>query len=157
MDAKQVWVGKNSPLVRVDGTTPHGIQQAGLGLVNGKQYTGRAILASDPGVTIQASLIWGPNPGDRQTVRIAGVRSGYARFPLKFAAGGATMDGTLEIVGTGKGSFHIGAVSLMPADNINGFRTDIISAWKDIGPTVYRRPRQAEAGLRLCVERPGTQ
>ena len=140
MDAKQVWVGKNSPLVRVDGTTPHGIQQAGLGLVNGKQYTGRAILASDPGVTIQASLIWGPNPGDRQTVRIAGVRSGYARFPLKFAAGGATMDGTLEIVGTGKGSFHIGAVSLMPADNINGFRTDIISAWKDIGPTVYRWP-----------------
>ena len=59
---------------------------------------------------------------------------------LKFTAGGATMDGALEIVGTGKGSFHIGAVSLMPAGNIGGFRADIIGVWKEIGPTILRWP-----------------
>jgi alpha-L-arabinofuranosidase len=140
MDAKQVWVGKHSPVIRLDGATPHGIQQAGLGLLQGKQYSGRVLLAGEPGVTIKASLIWGPNPGDRQTIEIPGVRTSYAKFPLKFTAAGATMDGTLEIVGTGKGSFHIGAVSLMPADNINGFRADIINIWKEVGPTVYRWP-----------------
>jgi alpha-L-arabinofuranosidase len=140
MDTKQVWVGKHSPVIRLDGATPHGIQQAGLGLLQGKQYSGRVILAGEPGVTIKASLIWGPNPGDRQTIEIPGVRTSYAKFPLKFTASGATMDGTLEIVGTGKGSFHIGAVSLMPADNISGFRADIINVWKEVGPTVYRWP-----------------
>jgi len=140
MDARQVWVGKQSPVVRLDGTTPHGIQQAGLGLVQGKQYAGRVILAAEPGVAIEASLVWGPNPGDRQTVEIAGVRTGYGKFPLKFTAGGGTMDGTLEIVGTGKGTVHVGAVSLMPADNISGFRADIIAVWKEIGPTIYRWP-----------------
>jgi alpha-N-arabinofuranosidase len=139
MDARQVWVGKQSPVIRLDGTTPHGIQQAGLGLVQGKQYTGRVILAAEPGVTIKASLVWGTGPGDRQTVEIAG-HTGYGKFPLKFTAGGATMDGTLEIVGTGKGTFHVGAVSLMPADNIGGFRADIIGVWKEIGPTIYRWP-----------------
>src|ERR1035438_6936127 len=139
-DVSQHWVGKHSPLIRLDGTTPHGIQRACLGLVQGKQYSGRVILASEPGVTIKASLIWGPNPGDRQTIEIGGVRRDYAKFPLKFTAGGATMDGAIEIVGSGKGSFHIGAVSLMPADNINGFRADIINVWKEIGPTIYRWP-----------------
>src|SRR5678810_13441 len=76
MDARQVWVGKQSPVIRLDGTTPHGIQQAGLGLVQGKQYTGRVILAAEPGVTIKASLVWGTGPGDRQTVEIAG-HTGY--------------------------------------------------------------------------------
>ena len=140
MDIKKVWVGKHSPSIRLDETAPHGIQQAGLGLLQGKQYTGRAVLAAEPGVTIKASLVWGPNPGDRQTVEITGVHREYATFPLKFTAGAATMDGTLEIVANGKGSFHVGAVSLMPADNINGFRADIIKAWKEIGPTVFRWP-----------------
>jgi alpha-L-arabinofuranosidase len=140
MDTKQVWVGKHSPLIRVDGATPHGIKQAGLGLVQNKQYSGRIILAGEPGVAIKASLIWGPNAGDRQTIDITGVRGNYAKFALKFTAGGATRDGTLEIVGTGKGSFRIGAVSLMPADNINGFRADIINAWKEVAPTIYRWP-----------------
>ncbi len=140
MDVKQVWVGKHSPVIRLDGTVPHGIQQPGLGLLQGKQYSGRIILANEPGVTIKASLIWGPNPADRQTIEIAGVHREYAKFPLNFTAGSATMDGALEIVGIGKGSFHVGAVSLMPADNIDGFRADIIKVWKEIGPTVYRWP-----------------
>ena len=140
MDTKQIWVGQHSPMIRLDGTTPRGIQQAGLGLVRGKAYSGRIVLAADAGASIKASLIWGPNPSDRQTVEISAVRSTYSRFPLKFTAAGATMDGTLEIVGTGKGSFHVGAVSLMPADNISGFRADIVKAWKEIGPTIYRWP-----------------
>ena len=39
---------------------------------------------------------------------------------------------------TGKGSFHVGAVSLMPADNIQGWRADMMALLKDIGPTMIR-------------------
>ena len=59
---------------------------------------------------------------------------------MSFTAGGDSDDARLEIVGTGKGSFHIGAVSLMPADNLNGFRADLIAVFKEIGPTMFRWP-----------------
>ena len=43
-------------------------------------------------------------------------------------------------MGTGTGSFHVGAVSLMPADNLEGFRPDAIAALKSLRSGVYRFP-----------------
>jgi alpha-L-arabinofuranosidase len=56
-----------------------------------------------------------------QTVLINKVGPEYRKVPLCFEAGGDSDDVQLEIVGTGTGSFHIGAVSLMPADNVRPF------------------------------------
>jgi len=140
MDRKDAYVGKHSPEIMLDSATPHGIQQAGLGLVKGKRYTGRVILSADPGAHIRVSLVWGPNPTDRQTIRIQSPSKSYVKYHLSFTAGADTDNGTLEIVGTGKGNFHIGAVSLMPADNIDGFRADMINLYRQIGPTLIRWP-----------------
>src|SRR5206468_4846835 len=35
MDNKHVFVGEHSPEIKLEGTTPHGIQQSGLALLNG--------------------------------------------------------------------------------------------------------------------------
>ena len=51
-----------------------------------------------------------------------------------------TDDATLEITGTGIGSFHVGTVSLMPADNIDGFRPEVIAALKQLRFGVLRFP-----------------
>jgi alpha-N-arabinofuranosidase len=56
-----------------------------------------------------------------------------------FTGGADSLEATLEIVATGKGSFHVGAVSLMPADNVHGWRADMLAALKEIGPTMIRR------------------
>lgn len=140
MDASDAYVGAHSPRILLDASTPHGIRQQGLGLKSGKQYTGRIILAADPGARISVSLIWGSNPGDRQTLPVQSVGTEYAKYPLTFTAGADTQNATIEIVGTGSGSFHIGAVSLMPADNIDGYRADMIALYKEIGPTLVRWP-----------------
>jgi len=140
MDRDHPWVGQHSPLIRLDGNAPHGIQQAGLGLRNGKEYSGRIILAAGPGVEVKVSLVWGPNPSDRQSIAEKPLRKEYAKLPLTFTAGADTQDARLEITGTGTGSFHVGAVSLMPADNVNGFRADMVAALEDIGPTLFRWP-----------------
>ena len=140
MDKTHAWVGEHSPQITLDATAPHGIKQAGLGIRTGRQYTGRVIVMSDPGAQITASLIWGPKPTDRQTVPIKITGSEYAKYPLSFTAGGDSDDATLEIVATGSGTFHIGAVSLMPADNINGYRADMVNLYKEIGPTLARWP-----------------
>jgi alpha-N-arabinofuranosidase len=140
MDRQKVFVGEHSPMVKLEAATPHGIQQGGLGLRKGRQYSGRVILAGDPGAQVKVSLVWGPDPADRQTIPIKRLRTDYAKFPLMFTAGADTDDARFEIVGTGKGTFHIGAVSLMPADNVYGYRADMLEEMKKVGPTMFRWP-----------------
>jgi hypothetical protein len=45
----------------------------------------------------------------------------------------------LEIVATGEGSLLIGAVSLMPADNIRGWRADSMAARHDAAGALHHQ------------------
>jgi alpha-N-arabinofuranosidase len=140
MDRERPYVGEHTPLIKLAGNDPRGIQQAGLVLRKSKVYSGRVVLAGEPDVAVTVSLVWGPSPGDRQTIPITGLQATYAKFPLKFTAGGDTDDGRIEIAATGTGSLHVGAVSLMPADNIRGFRPDTIALLKQLRSGMYRFP-----------------
>lgn len=140
MDSKDPYTGDHTPLVKLSSAEPHGVLQTGLAVRKGKAYTGRIVLAGSPGVIVKATLVWGKEAGDRQTVILRPVGSTYRKFPLSFQAKGDSDDAQLEITGTGTGSFHIGAVSLMPADNIEGFRAEVIAALKQLHSGVYRFP-----------------
>jgi alpha-N-arabinofuranosidase len=140
MDRERPYVGEHTPLVRLAGPEPRGIQQAGLVLRKSKVYSVRVVLAGEPGAAVAVSLVWGSGPSERQTIPITGLRSDYAKFPLQFTAGGDTDNGRIEIAATGAGSFHVGAVSLMPADNIRGFRPDVIALLKELRSGMYRFP-----------------
>ncbi|MBU6297914.1 MAG: alpha-L-arabinofuranosidase [Alphaproteobacteria bacterium] len=135
MDKTAPYVGEQSPVVHLAGSHPRGIAQSKLSLT-AKNYTGRIVVAADPGVEISATLIWGR---ERQTARIP-AGSTWATIPLKFTCGGDTMDGRFEIVGKGTGRFRIGAVSLMPADNVKGFRADIMTLMKEMDCKILRMP-----------------
>jgi len=140
MDTECPYVGDHSPMIRCEGPAPRGIVQAELALRQGAAYTGRIVLAGDAGVAIRVSLIWGADEADRQTLVFRAPREGYATFPLAFSAGADTSDGRLEIVASGGGSFRVGAVSLMPADNLSGFRPDTIGLLKQLRSGYYRFP-----------------
>jgi alpha-N-arabinofuranosidase len=140
MDRKNAYVGEWSPIIRLETATPHGIGQAGLGLRAGRAYTGRVALSGSPGAKVSISLIWGPNPGDRQTIGVQALTATYAKYPLKFTAKADTSDGRFEIVGVGSGSFHIGVASLMPADNVSGFKAPTIRYLKELGIEIARWP-----------------
>ena len=136
MDADHAFVGEHAPVVKLESQIPHGIVQAGLTLRKGRSYTGRIILAGDAEAKVEISLIWDSDPGDRQTISVGPISNEYTKFPLKFTSKADTDDGRLEIVGTGTGSLCIGVVSLMPADNIDGFRADMIALLKELKPGV---------------------
>jgi alpha-N-arabinofuranosidase len=127
MDKEKPFVGDQSPRIELDSATPHGIRQSGLALVKGKRYTGRIYLRGVPGSKVKVSLIWGESANDRQTISFAALTNEYRKLPLSFTAGAGASDGVIEITGTGKGDFHIGTLSLMPADNVRGFRPDTTS------------------------------
>ncbi len=140
MDADHAYVGDHTPMVKLSPNELHGIQQAGLAVRKGKSYTGRVILAGTPGTTVKVNLIWGDAASDRQTVVIGKLGPDYRKFPLSFQTQGDSDDARLEIVGTGTGTFHVGAVSLMPSNNVQGFRAEVIAALKQLHSGVYRWP-----------------
>jgi alpha-N-arabinofuranosidase len=140
MDRAQAYVGEWSPAVRLDRAAPRGISQAGLLLRRGHACAGRVILAGSPGAKVSVSLVWGQDPGDRQTVTIPALAGRYSTFPLRFTPAADSSDGRMEIVGTGAGSFRIGAVSLMPADNVSGFKASTIKYLKEMGVEIARWP-----------------
>jgi alpha-N-arabinofuranosidase len=140
MDADRPYVGEHTPLVKLSSSEAHGIQQAGFAVRTGRSYTGRVVLAGAPGTTVKVTLIWGNGTGDRQSVVIDKVGAEYRRFPLTFQVQGDSDDARFEIAGTGTGSFHIGAASLMPSNNIGGFRAEVIAVLKQLHSGVYRWP-----------------
>ncbi len=139
MDKEHVYVGKQSPKITPAGK-PEGIKQSGLWLRAGKGYEGRVVLSGDPGIKVTVSLVWGSKANEREHIVIDMLTKDYKKFPFHFTAKGDTNEGYIEIAGEGPGSFHIGAVSLMPDDNIHGFRKDIVGILKSVGATIYRWP-----------------
>ena len=140
MDKNQPFVGDQSPRIQLDASASHGIRQSGLSLVIGKKYIGRIWLRGTPDSKVTVSLAWGSGTNDRQTISIPSLTAAYKKFPLIFTAGADTRDGILEISGTGTGDVHIGAVSLMPADNVEGFRPDTIALLRQIHSGFWRLP-----------------
>jgi alpha-N-arabinofuranosidase len=136
------YVGEHTPEITLPAKdAPAGLMQERLGLVAGRQYTGRVVLAGAPTAgPIEVSLVWGGGATMRQTVVIDKITGEYTKFPLRFRAESSTDNGRLEIVARGSGSFRIGTVSLMPADNIYGWRADTLALLKELNSPVYRWP-----------------
>ena len=137
MSTSNPYVGEHTPEISTQG----GIVQDALGLIEAKEYVGRIWLKGAGKIeAVDVSLTWGDGPQERQTVTIKKIKDTYTKTLLYFRAGATTDNGRLEIVGRGKGTFSIGTVSLMPADNINGMRIDTLKLLKELNAPIYRWP-----------------
>jgi alpha-N-arabinofuranosidase len=136
------YVGVHAPEIRLTGDgIPGGIVQENLAVVAGREYVGRIVAAADPGaLPLRVSLIWGPAPGDRQTIAINSLGTEYKTVPLAFKAGASSENARLEIQSGGLEAFRVGTVSLMPADNVEGFRPEVLKVLKELNAPVYRWP-----------------
>lgn len=139
LEKSNAYVGEHSPLLRPSGS-PVGFAQGGVAVVQGKRYEGHIIASGQPGTQLQVALIWGDGVFDRQTVKLDQLSASYSRHPLTFTPAVSTDDARLEILATGSGDVRIGAVTLMPSDNVQGFRAEAVAALKKIKAGVYRFP-----------------
>lgn len=139
MDTERPFVGRHSPRIKLDPSEPHGIRQSRL-RVGRKPYEGRVILAGNPGTKVTVRLAWGMGAGDSQTITLPSLTRQYQKIPLRFTPAGDTEEGTLEILGTGTGVFYVGAVSLMPADNVQGFHAGMIRLFREAGFKMFKWP-----------------
>jgi alpha-N-arabinofuranosidase len=142
MITEGAFVGQHTPEISLPGKDVFmGIAQERLGLVEGREYVGRVVLSGALKVgSIEVSLVWGGGATMRHTIVIDKLSPDYVTFPIRFRAGRSTDNGRLEITSRGQGVFRVGAVSLMPADNVYGWRADTIALLKELNSPVYRWP-----------------
>jgi alpha-N-arabinofuranosidase len=136
------FVGRHSPWITAPGGgTVVGIYQEELGLLKGKSYSGYILLAGEGSVgPVTVSLAWGAGGANQDAQTLRGAGSKFKKFPFHFTAGAETDNGVLAITTSGKGTLKIGCVSLMPSDNVEGFRKDTLELLKQLGGTIYRWP-----------------
>jgi len=140
MDTSKPFVGDHTPLIKVSGSEERGLRQTGVNFNKGATYHGRIQLAGDASAKVSINIVWGTNAdATRQTIPLAELSTDYKKLTFSFTAENSG-PAQFEISGTGAGSFHVGAVSLMPADNLEGFRPDAVAALKSLRSSVYRFP-----------------
>jgi alpha-L-arabinofuranosidase len=118
------------------------IRQRDLAIVGGKSYSGYVWVrsaSSAPG-TLGITLAWGEEPSQRLTRRLD-VPSGseFSKLGFHFTSSESSGSAWLELRAMG-GDVVVGVVSLMPADNVHGMRSDTLARLKQLKGTVYRWP-----------------
>lgn len=145
MDTNNPFVGGHTPLITLAGNEPRGISQEGVNFVKGATYNGRIHLAGTPQSKVFIRVGWVDETGHTKASTVVPVvesgqlNANFRRFTFSFVAT-ESGPGRFEIVGTGSGWVKVGAVSLMPADNLYGFKPAAIAALKQIKAGVYRFP-----------------
>ena len=116
-----------------------GISQDGLAVAEGQKYTGHIVLAGDD-TAAPITLRFVGEDGKSTTQTIDKLTKNFQSYPIEFTAPSSTENLRLEIVSSGSGNFEIGTVSLMPADNIDGWRRDVVDLLKELNSPAYRWP-----------------
>lgn len=109
------------------------ISQQGLALQDSKKYDGRLVFKADQISKVRINL-----NGSAKDFEVSGME--FQTIPFEFVSEEATENGILEITFLGKGTLSLAAVSLMPSDNIKGYRPEVIKLLKELNAPVYRWP-----------------
>jgi alpha-L-arabinofuranosidase len=155
MDKTNIYVGEWSPVIHLQGDgTESGISQGNepyngaggfLAVQKGKKYVGHIMLAAD-GEAGPITVRLG-NPSASSGLRVWSMENviekagtDWKSYPLEFAPLSDSDQVTLSITAKGKAEFRIGAVSLMPADNVKGWRADTLAELKKLDAPLLRWP-----------------
>ncbi len=140
MDTHKPFTGIQSVAIEVPGEGSRaGIRQAQLAVVADKKYTGYIVLSGSESalpITIQLTN----DQGDMVALEIDQISQKYEKYPFELTPAFSCDAVALEIFSTGKGTFKIGTLSLMPSDHINGWRRDVVALLKELDSPVYRWP-----------------
>ncbi len=142
MNTAEPFAGDHDPVITLDGSgDARGIYHPRLALEKGREYAGYVLLKASDGVNrVEVALQWGDDAASEAVAVMEHPGDAFTKHPFAFTAGGDTGDGRLAIRCTGQGTVHIGAVSLMPADNVDGFRKDVLALLRELNAPVYRWP-----------------
>ena len=114
-----------------------------IAVEKGKKYIGSLWLKAK-GLTSGIRIAVGKNYGrffiSYGEVIVENIGDNWQKYSFEFSCDSSDTDATFAIRYTGIGSLWVDAVSLMPADNIMGWRADVVEHIKKLKPGVIRFP-----------------
>jgi alpha-L-arabinofuranosidase len=141
MDRNHSYTGDQTPVLLADKSRSISLKQSELGIRKDLNYEGHIILRSTGSLTkVVLRLV---DETDEQLIDeavILDIDDTYKKFPFSLSSQQFTQNASLEIIPEGNGKLWIGTVSLMPADNVEGFRADVLELLKGLDSPVYRWP-----------------
>lgn len=138
MDKREPYVGEQTPVITVNNQKA-GIKQNELSVIAGQKYIGRIILAGEESV-LPISVQLRSAEGQTETITINSLTSDFQTYPFELTPSFTSDSTSLEIFSERAGNFRIGTISLMPADNMNGWRKDVVDLLKELNSPIYRWP-----------------
>jgi alpha-N-arabinofuranosidase len=121
---------------------PARLTQSGLAVRKGMAYPFSGWWrGSSPASRLRVSLKVGLPDGTWMTLAaadIAGPGPEWRKFSGRLASRGTTDRAVFEVEARGAGPVWLDKLSLMPEDNLDGWRRDVVQAMKELGPPILR-------------------
>ncbi|MGO8698892.1 MAG: alpha-L-arabinofuranosidase C-terminal domain-containing protein [Limisphaerales bacterium] len=117
------------------------LTQSGLSARKGMDYTLSTYLRGDPGMRTTVLLKAMLPTGEWFTLASAELPAPtpeWRRYSVKMICKGQTDRAVFELRAEGQGRLWVNKLSLMPDDNRNGWRADVVEAIKEIRPGILR-------------------
>ncbi|MGS2761489.1 alpha-L-arabinofuranosidase C-terminal domain-containing protein [Sinomicrobium sp. M5D2P9] len=137
IDNSQEFSRGNIPVVNITGEK-WTLTQDSLALKAGKRYVGRVVLRPGSGMDKIGISLHSDESGEEQILTIPG--DGFVKIPFELEVSSDSDNGKFTVTFYGRGKVTLAAVSLMPADNVQGFRPDVLELMKQLDAPVYRWP-----------------
>ncbi|TFH25785.1 MAG: hypothetical protein E4H10_08860, partial [Bacteroidia bacterium] len=120
MDRENPFTGEFAVRIKAPGGgSAAGIRQYGLGLIEGKKYSGHIILSGES--SNMPVVVRLQSEGHNIDIPVEEIGTEFQTFAFEFESPFSSDSTVLEIFSEGEGGFTIGTLSLMPADNIKGW------------------------------------
>lgn len=138
LDRDNPFTGAQTPVLTSSGEKKATLLQENLGLKENLEYVGTIVLKATPGIeNATVTLSWDEK---KEIVEIYELSNTYSTYPLKFRSTSLVHDAVLSVEPVGNGKLWVGTVSLMPSDNVEGFRVDVLTLLRELNSPVYRWP-----------------
>jgi alpha-L-arabinofuranosidase len=150
LDHDRPWVGDQCARVTVEvepatanTTFVSGIAQDGLALKQGQPLNVELYMRGDASTAkVSVTVLVGRNYGVFFRVydglEFTGLSEEWQQFSGTLTSGVTDDQATLAIGLPGGGTFWVGKVSLMPGDNLHGWRPDVVEAVRALNPGIIR-------------------
>ncbi len=121
---------------------PAGLTQSGCGARKGMTYRFTGWFKTDfPAIEVEVALKSKLPNGDWLTLgsaRLPSIDADWKKVSVVFAANGYDENAVFELKAIGSGNVWADKLSLMPTDNINGWRKDVVHVVRDSHPGLIR-------------------
>ena len=141
-DTENVFNGARCARITSDPRGPGSLTQSGLAVKKGMAYLFSGHFRADnPSVTVTVALKTLLPDGNWETLasaRLPRTSKNWQKYSVQMTSKGTTDRVVFELQVKGKGTLWADKLSLMPADNLAGWRHDVVDAIKETHPALVR-------------------